>query len=431
MESTLSNINLRFIIYYIVVAAAMFFLMQPFYEPPMMVRLFMLALIFLPTFIAPRILPAVFLLFYGADASSFTHILPANDIYIFFVVMGSYLMYPNKTRFFLNSLFVLGYFFVCSIAHLEVGRMFLWFFIAIMLADMMKDTEDLQLLYYAYLALSLFLGLLFLTHWQDFLVQYSQTDDDLERSNWINPNVFGGAIAAGGVLAVSYLTGILKFVRTVFMTWFSVAAAIIVAFVLIMNASRGAFIAFSLCSLLMFMKTDSKLYVRIFVSVIIIGFIYFMYTHNLFDLLLARIDNDNTSTAGGRTEIWMFKISAFFESSNYLQLIFGIGQEACLELVSFKSTHNDFVTSFIAYGLIGFLIFVYYILVYPVIKSDGEKRIGVVLLLMYLAVECMVLEPLFRGYFIEIFFYFFILKFIMIETSEEDLELEESEVLYE
>ncbi len=431
MDSALSNNTIRFIVYYIVVAAATFLLMQPFYEPPMMVRLFMLALIFVPTFWAPRILPAIFLVFFGADSSSFTHILPANDIYIFFVVLVSYLMYPNKSRFFLNALFVLGYFFICSVIHLEVGSTFFWFFIAILLADMIKDKEELQLLFCAYLALSLFLGLLFLTHWQTFLIQYSLAEDGLERSSWINPNVFGGAIAAGGVLAMSYLTGILDFVKTRFMTWLSIATAIIVALVLIMNASRGAFIAFSLCSLLMFIRTDSKLYVKILVSVIIVGFIYFMYTHNLFDLLLARIENENTSTVGGRTEIWMKKIPAFVDSSDYLQLLFGIGQTACVNIAIYFSTHNDFVTSFIAYGLIGFLIFVYTFFVYPVIKSDSEKRIRVLLLLIYLFAECMVLEPLFRGYFVEIFFYFFILKFIMIEASEEDLELEESEELYE
>ena len=416
MFSFSSNKSNWCIAYYLMLLVAMFFLMQPFTTPPMMTRLIFFGFVFLPTIMMPRILPAVLLLFYGIDKSSFTHVLPETDMYIFIMVLVCYVLYKEKSLFLLRALGGVLYFFICALIHYYVSDFFSWILVAILLSDMIKNKDDLNLLFHAYLAISLFLGLLFLVHQQVFAIQYGRAVDDLERSGWINNNVFGGAIAAGGVFAIAYLTGVFRFAKNRITTLLSITTIIIVFIVLTLNASRGAFIGFLLAATLFFITSNSKLYVKLLI-IIVAGIVcYLMYTKDTFALLQIRMESDNTATMGGRSLIWKSKLQAFFSIPDFWKLLFGIGQLECVKIGVYYSTHNDFVTSIIAYGFIGFIIFLY-ILIYP-IKKSGKKKWHSIFLLLYLFVECFVLEPIFRGYLIEIVFYFFVLKYALINDTE-------------
>lgn len=418
MESIPLRIRKLGLVYYLALLVVVFFLMRPFVVPPMMIRLVLFGLIFIPTIFVPRILPAVLLLFYGVDKASFTHVLPESNIYLCAVVLICYVVYKGKSRFVLKALLAVFYFFFCAMIHNSVGDVFLWLLIAVLLSDMIREREDLSLLFHSFLLVSLFLGLLFLVHQQEFAVQYGKMEEDLERSGWINNNVFGGAIAAGGVLAMAYLTGALNFSKTKITTILSATVAVIVFVVLVLNASRGAFFAFLLCAATMLLLTRSKLYIKLLLLLAVGVVIYIMYTNDTFALLQARMESDNTATAGSRTVIWKTKLTEFFASSNPLVLLFGIGQTACINLGVYYSTHNDFVTAIIAYGFVGILLFLFFIFFFPVNKAGKNERINVMLLLLYLVIECMVLEPIFRGYILEIMFYFFVLKYVTIKDTE-------------
>lgn len=418
MESIPLKINKRGIAYYLVLLVVVFFLMRPFVVPPMMIRMALFGLIFIPTIFVPRLLPAVLLLFYGVDMASFTHVLPESNTYLCAVVLFCYVVYKEKSRFVLKALIAVFYFFFCAMIHHSVGDVFLWLLVAILLSDMIKEKEDLNLLFHSFLIVSLFLGLLFLVHQQEFAVQYGKMEEGLERSGWINNNVFGGAIAAGGVLAMAYLTGTLNFSKTRITTVLSAIVAVIVFVVLVLNASRGAFFAFLLCAATMLLLTKSKLHIKLLLLLAVGVVFYIMYTNDAFALLQARLESDNTATAGNRTLIWGIKLTAFFDSSNLLALMFGIGQTACMNLGVYYSTHNDFVTAIIAYGFVGLSLFLFFIFVFPVYKAGKNERFNVMVLLLYLLIECLVLEPIFRGYIWEIMFYFFVLEYVLIKDTE-------------
>ena len=406
------------VVYYLALLVVVFFLMRPFVVPPMMIRLALFGLIFIPTIFVPRILPAVLLLFYGVDVASFIHVLPESSSYLSAVVLICYVAYKGKSKFVLKALLAVFYFFFCAVIHDSVGDVFLWLFVTILLSDMIREREDLSLLFHSFLLVSLFLGLLFWVHQEEFAVQYGNMEEGLERSGWINNNVFGGAIAAGGVLAMAYLTGTLKFSKKRITTVLSTIVAVIVFVVLVLNASRGAFFAFVLCAAIMLLLSRSKLYIKLLLLLAVGAVIFIMYTNDTFALLQVRMESDNTATAGSRTIIWKIKLAEFFASSNPLVILFGIGQTACMKLGGFISTHNDFVTSIIAYGFVGLFLFLFFIFFFPVNKAGKKERLNVMILLLYLLVECLVLEPFFRGYIWEIMFYFFILKYVTIKDTE-------------
>lgn len=420
MNSISLNKNKWGLTYYLALLVVLFILMRPGFVPPTMIRIALFFLVFLPAVFSPRILPAVSLLFCGATLTSFTHVLYMNETILLGIVLVGYLMYKGKSRFLLKVLVVISYFLLCALLNFDVKPLFKWLLVAALLSDMIKDNEDLRLLFHAFLLLSLFLGLLFLVHQSEFVSQYGKAEDDLERIGWINNNVFGGAIAAGGVLAMGYLTNVLGFVRNRTTSVLSITTAVVVFAVLALNASRGAFLAFVLCSVVMVMITKTKLYYKLFVLIVAGVVVLILYTNDSFALLQARMGDDTLGTAGGRTNYWEAKLTLFLNNSNILELLFGIGQTKCVKLATSTSTHNDLVTAFIAYGFIGLMLFVYFVYFYPIRIACREKRKTVMTLLVYLIIENLVLEPIFRGYIIEIMFYFFVLRYAMIRDEETD-----------
>lgn len=408
----------RLIAYYLLLLSVLFVMTRPGYLPPVLIRYALFFAVFIPAVAYPRILPAVTLLFCGVTINSFARVLYMDEFIILGIVLMGYLLCKKKGSFLFNFLAVLFYFFICSLAHADVSPAFIWFIIAAMLMDMVVDAEDLRVLFHAYLLLSLFLGILFLTHRQEFAVQYGAKADELELYGWINNNVFGGAIAAGGVLAMAYLTNVLNFVRNRTTGVLSIATAVIVFVVLGLNASRGAFLAFVLSAVIMVMTTKAKLYYKMFIIIAAGAIVYYFYTNDTFALLQARMGDDTLESAGGRTNFWEAKLTLFLNDSNILKLLFGIGQTECVKLATSTSTHNDLVTAFIAYGFIGLVLFVYFVYFYPIRIACREKRKAMMALLVYLIIENLVLEPIFRGYIIEIMFYFFVLKYAMIRDEE-------------
>lgn len=391
--------------------------MRPNYIIPMSIRIALLGLVFVPVIKNPQILPAVVLLFMGVDTVSFTQVFPADNIYILLGVSAVYFWgFKRFSKSFMYWMLVYAYYFLCALLSFDVEKNFLWLFIAIMLGDMIREEKDLRLLFYSFLLVSIFLSLLFLINRQEFVVQYGHKEDSLERAGWINANVYGGAIAAGGVLALSYLTGILKICRSKATTIISIITAIISFLVLVLNASRGAFVAFALSAAIMVILNKSKWYVKVVAFIVIGSLMYVFYMYDVFALLTARIEEENSMTAGNRSIIWADKLSLFFSISN-LSLLFGIGETNCLNLGPQISTHNDFVTALIAYGCIGFIIFVSFFCIYPVLKVKKQNRWTIIVLLMYFIIECFVLEPVFRGYIIEIMYFFFVLKYVLINNK--------------
>lgn len=417
MNLSIQKRNLR-LVYYIVLTILIFFLMVPGDTLPSIYRISLLILIFFPIIYNVEVFPFVFVTFYGISSISFTPVLPTSDIYYIIIVIVFYSLNRkgNNKKFLIGSLLIYSYFLICSLLHFDYTSSLTWLLLAILICDMIRDEKDLQQIFYAFIIVGLFLSILFIVHKESFSIQYDSNSLDIERSVWINPNIFGAHIALGGLVSVSYLLNMIQLNTSRNMKIICTITLILTSIVLILNASRGALLGFIIPSLFMFLISKIKILYKLLVIILVVCFISWMYTNNIFDLLLLRLAEDNFATGGGRSDIWNLKLELFIMSNNIPNLLFGIGETATTELGRYVSTHNDIVTVIIAYGIIGFLIFTYFVIVYPIVKAKNNK-LFVFILLIYIMIECCVLEPFFRSYIIIIMFYFTIIKYSIIRQK--------------
>lgn len=420
MNISIQKKNLK-LAYYIVLTVLIFILMTPGVMLPSTLRIALLLLIFFPVIFNVDEFPFVFVTFYGISSISFTPVLPTSDIYYVVIVIAFYLLNKkkNRKRFLINCLSIYVYYLISSLLHFDCTSSLIWLMIAILMCDMIRDENDLERIFYSFIIISVFLSILFIIHRETFMIQYDDTgSSDVERSGWTNPNAFGANIAIGGLLSVAYLTNFLRVTKSKFITITCIITSTLTFIVLILNASRGALLAFIIPSFLMLVCSNIKILYKLLLISLVCFFIVYMYSRsNIFDLIIMRMSEDNAATGGGRTEIWDYKLDIFLMEGNIFDILFGIGETATVNLGMYISTHNDIVTSFIAYGIFGLLLFVYFIFVYPIIKSNKNIRPFVLIMLLYMLIECNVVEPFFRGSIVIIMFYFFILKYVMIKNT--------------
>lgn len=415
--------NKQVIAYYLVLTAILFFIIRPNAVLAMPIRILLFAAAVLPTIFSGRFLPAVMVLFYGIEASSFTNILPESEYYYLSLIAIVFFLHNEPSKLLGKGLIILLYFFILSFLHSDLKPVLLWVFLALVLGDMVKTKKDLALLAYAFIVLTIFLGALFLLYKGYFAYDYGKSELGLERSKWINSNVFGATISAGGVMATAYLTNVLRITRTRLGTYLSIAAIVIASLCLPTNASRGALLSFVTPSLAIILISDLSNWKKVLLLSVFVAGAWWLYQSGYFDLLLYRIEEDENGTTN-RNIIWATKLADFFSNGSELDWIIGIGQTACVQIgIGFGadwSTHNDFLTAFIAYGLLGLIIFTFSIFIYPLLKASSSDKRTVFVLLLYLFIECCVLEPLFRGYFTEIMYFIFVLKYASIVESPEE-----------
>jgi len=411
--------NRLYILYYLLIGIAMFFLMRPNATIPLSVRMALLGLILMPVCFRRETLPFAMLCFYGISSNSFLNVLPTSHLYYLFIVLAFYVVYRNKSRSFVYALFFYVYFLACCIVQDDMQKYLIWWIVSLVLYDYVKDVLDVRNLLYAFMIISIFLSALFLLYQEDFIEAYGRAEEGLERSSWINANVFGATIAAGAILSVAYLTNVLQLPKSKVLFVLSIITVALSFVVLILNASRGAFFAFIIPGVMMMFLSKMNTIYKILIAVVAIFAVYWLYNNtDVFELLITRMEDDTLDSGGNRTDIWKEKLESFFWDNNFWHRIVGMGRNDCTELRNQLSTHNDFLTAFIGYGVIGLILFttVFFL---PIIKAKKGMRLSVALLMLYLLIECFVLEPLFRGYFVEIMFYFFVLKYALLVEKEQ------------
>jgi O-antigen ligase len=168
---------------------------------------------------------------------------------------------------------------------------------------------------------------------------------------------------------------------------------------LLKNASRGAVVcvASGIIIITLFSKIGLKKKTAI-VLLLLLG-IALMYQIGLFSALEERIMNDEDGTGSGRTLIWAYKLSLFFEQPTY-KLFTGLGHRGgfMLGFDDGYGFHNDFIAFFVDYGIIGTILFIS-LLLYPliIVRKNKEQRAIVTALTAYLILCCLTLEPLSAG----------------------------------
>lgn len=241
-----------------------------------------------------------------------------------------------------------------------------------------------------------------------------------ERAGWTDPNYFGMVIGMGVILAV-----IGMFNRNAISTInksLMIGAIILGVPALALNASRGAIVSLAFGAIFITLFSNAKFSRKLFLTIVALSFIYFLYSHNIFETLNYRFINDEAT--GGRSDIWEAKLS-FISQRGLLNIFCGVGNIAGqynggTSIVGF---HNDFLAFIVDYGIIGTLLFTIMLLLPLHYANSTKKNVGVILSLMiYLITSIFSLEPFTAGRFVFYIFYYYIFIYSIINERNNQIQ---------
>lgn len=259
------------------------------------------------------------------------------------------------------------------------------------------------------------LSIAFLTHRDQFVIQEIE---DMERSGWADPNYFGMALGMGTIVGMIKMFGGEWKSQDVVEKVVYITAVILSVPALALNASRGAMLSVTVGFVVLLLFSKAKLGYKILFTFIAAIAVYYLYNNQYFDLLEYRIMNDE-GTGSGRTEIWKEKLSAFFEGTP-IKMVFGYGHVGGASIggrhIGF---HNDFIGFLVDYGIIG-LGFLLYMLFYPIriVHKGSIEKPSVIVLIIFLAMSFVTLEPLLTG--IMGYFTFYMYALLLAKNSNQD-----------
>lgn len=273
--------------------------------------------------------------------------------------------------------------------------------------------KDINLWSMGFVMMSLVLSSLFLLNRDKFAeAYYSQ---GLERTTWMDPNYFGMVIGMGTVIALLELVGrkdnIVRLKYQTLIKAIYIATVLLSLLTLVLNASRGALLATGAVAIFAIMFSGGKTYLKLISIITILIGIVFIYYNSYYDLLVYRMENENTEGGNGRVVLWTKKLYAYLDG-DFASIIFGNGYQGGLQL-GFSNkcgTHNDYLSFLIEYGIIGFIMFIN-MLIRPIIHAfrHKSKQFNVTMLMLYLAICCFTIEPITGAYVPDLFFYLYIL----------------------
>lgn len=257
----------------------------------------------------------------------------------------------------------------------------------------------------AFIIAALGLSLLYLVNYDKFIVDYDASQS-IERSGWIDPNYFSGVLGMGVIASLMFLIKYPKY--GYFIKIIAMIVVLVLLLVQIMLASRGGLLAISVSLSILLMFSKIKLKYKILTIGIIVISIVWMYYAGLFQLLEYRIQND-AGGGSGRFDIWVAKLNTFINDGNIIHWLFGYGYKTGFELTNISGGgvgfHNDFIAILCEYGILGLIIFLYWLL-YPLSVASNENKLVVLAILTYLFIICLTLEPISSGALPYFAFYF-------------------------
>lgn len=404
-------------LYYLVLLLVLVSWTDPSSSPAMAIRLAYMTALFVPTIFWQRSwLPAVFTCFVSISQYGISYsYLPDSIVTYLWIILFLFVLYRHREKIslvpvslMLLPLYVFIIDFITSGTIFHVSYVLAISCLMFYLFD--KDYSDSSnKMSLAFIIITVTLCYYFLFFKDTFSQSLGKYDTDLERVLWTDPNYLGCLIGMGVMCCITRVrdTFISNYLRILLYIIIGVAIA-----VMVMNASRGALVAVS-CGLVYYLLVSkTKMLYKILFTALIIGFLYYLYNNSYFDLLLYRIQGDETGS--GRSEIWISRLEAFFSGSIF-NMIWGYGHEGCMTLgTSFTiGNHNDYIAFLVEYGFIGLSLFLSTLL-YPLkkIKEVGGDSTHVVASVIYLATCCFSLEPLTLGRIPYYMFYIYILMLV-------------------
>ena len=397
--------------------------------PPMVLRLAFMAAALIPAVLNKEVCyPAILTMFYtiSLDGFAFSYFPSTLSLYVIMTLFIT-MFYSRRIKIGTVPIFILLfalYTFVIDLlfslgghgASLFQDTFYCFVLMVCFLILSNRDTKSaLSQLPLSFAVFSMVLSISFLTHREQFIMKQI---GDFERSGWTDPNYFGTALGMGTIVGmIMMFNGKWK---SLSIGEKAVYIAVVVFSVpsLALNASRGALLSVivGFVTLLFFSKT--KVEFKIIYTLIAGVAVVYLYSNQYFDLLEYRIMNDQ-GTGSGRTGIWLAKLSAFAEG-NPLKIIFGYGHVGGANIggrhIGF---HNDYVGFLVDYGFIG-LGMLLYMLYYPIgIMPKGYyEKPTVIVMIVYLAMSFVTLEPMLTG--IMGYFTFYMYALLLAKNSKQN-----------
>ncbi len=387
--------NWAYAIYYSVLTLVFFFEMQPNVSMSMTMRYVFFAAIFLPVLLRIKFFVPVFVFFMTASLHSFTPVLPTFSVFHLGLVVIALFISKNK-KVNLLPFVVLVAFVLLDVFYGNNAEWSLWIFVVFLVSLLICDRNDINNAVVAFMLASVFLALLYIVNYEAFEWTRHTTEDDYSTSGWTNHNKYDSTLGCGALLAVATFFGFfLENRRNLLFKIIAAASVVLTVIVMLMDVSRGAIVSFcgGVFVLILMSKTKPKTKLITIVSLLIIVAVSLSFSST--DYLMSRFSEDNVATAGNRLEIWDVKFSLFFSDLDFRKLFFGIGWNDCRKLGVNISTHNDWITAFIAFGVVG--LFLYMSLYLLLFRKTGLKNAAVLSVMAFLFLESMVVEPFFRG----------------------------------
>ena len=410
-----NNIKKVEVLYYLLLLIALTTWTDTENLPPILLRLIFMLAVLMPLWInKSHLLPEVFFTFVVISASSFAvSYMPVDGLYVFVTMLvsvivlrkskGKKLKFPLCFKILcLLSLFI-DFFFSSSLV-----ATFSWLSI-IVVGESLFDCQDykrVRLIALSFAIISLVLSLEFIFVGGNFVTSVDTLNGDLVRKGWTDPNYFGSIIGMGILTSLielitdDKLSGKLRILFG--------CTIVLSLFTLFTTASRGAVVALGCSSLILLWIAPVKKTYRLGIIFICFVVLFLMYELHMLDLLILRFQSD-AGDAGGRTEIWIPRITAFFNDCTPLQWIFGLGTDEAMRLGTnqFIGFHNDYLSILVKYGFIGFFCLIG-LLLKPFICCRKNK--GIVFSgLVYLALCMFSIEPFTGGQWGCLYFYLYIL----------------------
>lgn len=423
MLSHLQSRNGTIVSLYTLVLLTMVCISKPEQDYSMFIRIGLFVVAMLPVLFSTQYILFSFASFYAINSTSFCRLLPSDEYYYVVVILFAFFLTPKSQEAIarmLKAYIAITPFLLLSLIWGDVQEFQLWWSVCLLFIPLLRTEGQFKLLAFSFPIVSFVLSLLYLLNQSYFMFAYSV---DMERSNWINPNQFGGIIAVGIVMGIALLLKQFKIKISKFEFIFLFICVCTSFVVIVLNASRGSFLASSFFSLLLIFMSDMKKKYKLMLVGCFCLFAFVLWQSGFFELLMFRMEADTASTAGNRSVIWAEKISSFFDDTSFLHCFIGFGGRAGAEAIGHStgianmSTHNDFVTAIVGYGIPCLFYFIY-VLFYPFLNMPkGRSRAVFFVITMFVVVECSILEPMFRGYVTFVMLYIFLYTYSVHERQ--------------
>lgn len=390
---------------------------QNSYAPNTLVRIAYLAAVVFPAIRFNRaILPAAITCFWGVSmyGYSYSYMPTMQYIYAILVIVLFFIEGRKSGKVKMPGLKYLWYFLIYLtlidlLTSLQVSNMTYTFFVMLMLPYLVDDKDPKVVDYFeiGFIVLSLVLSYYSLTTRDIF----AKTGADYERIAWTDQNYLSMVLGIGAAIAFRKLLHFNKY-GAIGIALFAVTFALS-SMAMLFLASRGASLCLVACMSIFLFRSRTKSAIKYLIFIILVFFISYLYTHDYFYILETRILEDS-GTGSNRTDIWMAKLNVFFEQTP-LQWLFGMGNRNALAIAWIQGDiitafHNDYLATFMSYGLVGFGFLIYmFILPIKMAKRNKQALPEVIALLLYIGLACITLEPLTQADFTFFGFYLYIL----------------------